>query len=145
MGRKSLQSSHNGETVPLNTLWYEPLRGKIGLATSTPWLKFGEIGRQSQRNAPIVSQLVNKNKKAELHTIINSAKPDIILGNEPWFTLITQKVSLTPLVHSLIQTMEYASSVWDPYTNTNIKKLEMIQRRVARFVKGDYMAGQAAL
>ena len=25
-----------------------------------------------------------KNKKAELHTIIDSAKPDIILGNESW-------------------------------------------------------------
>ena len=35
-------------------------------------------------------------------------------------------------------TMEYASCVWDTYTNTNIKKLEMVQRRAARFVKGDY-------
>ena len=29
---------------------------------------------------------VNKKKKAELHTIIDSAKPDIILGNESWLT-----------------------------------------------------------
>ena len=35
-------------------------------------------------------------------------------------------------------TMEYASCVWDPNTNTNINKLEMVQRRAARFVKGDY-------
>ena len=27
-----------------------------------------------------------KNKKAKLHTIIDSAKPDIILGNESWLT-----------------------------------------------------------
>ena len=27
-----------------------------------------------------------KNKKAELHTIIDSAKPDIIMGNESWLT-----------------------------------------------------------
>ena len=27
-----------------------------------------------------------KNKKAELRTIIDSAKPDIILGNESWLT-----------------------------------------------------------
>ena len=27
-----------------------------------------------------------RNKKAELHTIIDSAKPDIILGNESWLT-----------------------------------------------------------
>ena len=43
-----------------------------------------------------------KNKKAELHTIINSAKPDIILGNESWLTrplkLKTRKFSLTPLM-----------------------------------------------
>ena len=35
-------------------------------------------------------------------------------------------------------TMEYASCVRDPNTNTNINKLEMVQRRAARFVKGDY-------
>ena len=36
-----------------------------------------------------------KNKKAELHTIIDSAKPDIILGNESCLPLIsnTQKFS----------------------------------------------------
>ena len=34
--------------------------------------------------------------------------------------------------------MEYASCVWDPNTTTNINKLEMVQRRAARFVKGDY-------
>ena len=34
--------------------------------------------------------------------------------------------------------MEYASCVWDPYTTSNTRKLEMVQRRAARFVKGDY-------
>jgi hypothetical protein len=34
--------------------------------------------------------------------------------------------------------MEYASPVWDPYTATNIAELEAVQRRAARFVKGDY-------
>ena len=28
-----------------------------------------------------------KNKKAEIHAVIDSAKPDIILGNESWLTL----------------------------------------------------------
>ena len=27
-----------------------------------------------------------KNKKAEIHVVIDSAKPDIILGNESWLT-----------------------------------------------------------
>ena len=34
--------------------------------------------------------------------------------------------------------MEYASRVWDPYANTNIKKIGMVQQHAARFVKGHY-------
>ena len=30
--------------------------------------------------------------------------------------------------------VEYSSNVWDPYTQKNIKKLEMVQRRAARYV-----------
>ena len=29
--------------------------------------------------------------------------------------------------------MEYAASVWDPYTDNNINRLEMVQRRAARY------------
>jgi len=34
--------------------------------------------------------------------------------------------------------IEYASSVWAPYTDCLINQLEMVQRRAARFVKHDY-------
>ena len=34
--------------------------------------------------------------------------------------------------------VEYASSVWSPHTDKNIKKIEMIQRRAARWVKNNY-------
>ena len=34
--------------------------------------------------------------------------------------------------------IEYASSVWDPYKKGQINKLEMIQRRSARFVRNNY-------
>ena len=34
--------------------------------------------------------------------------------------------------------LEYASAVWDPYTQKNIDKLEAIQRRAARFVLNRY-------
>ena len=34
--------------------------------------------------------------------------------------------------------VEYASSVWNPHTDQNILKLEMIQRRAARWVKNNY-------
>jgi hypothetical protein len=34
--------------------------------------------------------------------------------------------------------MEYGAIVWDPYTTSDINKLERIQRRAARFITGDY-------
>ena len=34
--------------------------------------------------------------------------------------------------------LEYSSCVWDPHTQRNVNKLEMVQRRAARFVKGDF-------
>ena len=34
--------------------------------------------------------------------------------------------------------LEYASSVWDPYTQKSIDKLEAVQRRAARFVLNRY-------
>jgi hypothetical protein len=41
----------------------------------------------------------------------------------------------TSLVRPLL---EYSSSVWDPHTGEQIKKLEAVQRRAARFVMHDY-------
>ena len=34
--------------------------------------------------------------------------------------------------------IEYAATVWDPYTARNTQQLEAVQRRSARFVTGDY-------
>ena len=34
--------------------------------------------------------------------------------------------------------LEYASTVWSPYHEQNIYKLEMVQRRAARFVLNNY-------
>ena len=39
------------------------------------------------------------------------------------------------LVHPII---EYTSAVWDPFTEDNIRKLEMVQRRAACMVYADY-------
>lgn len=46
-------------------------------------------------------------------------------------TAIKEKAYFT-LVRPLV---EYASTVWDPHTQSNIHKLEMVQRRAARYVK----------
>ena len=35
-------------------------------------------------------------------------------------------------------TVEYASTVWDPYTKKNINQLERVQRRAARYVQNRY-------
>ena len=34
--------------------------------------------------------------------------------------------------------LEYASTVWDPHTLTNINKIEAVQRRAARFCLNDF-------
>ena len=38
---------------------------------------------------------------------------------------------------SILHSCETSSWVWNPYTQTNIQKLEMVQRRAARYVKTD--------
>jgi len=44
-----------------------------------------------------------------------------------------------PAYISLVRpTLEYAAPVWDPHLAKDINKLENIQRRPTRFVKGDY-------
>ena len=40
--------------------------------------------------------------------------------------------------------VEYASSVWNPYTQTNINKIEVVQRRAARWVTNDYSSYSSA-
>ena len=40
--------------------------------------------------------------------------------------------------------LEYAAPVWDPYTATNITKLEAVQRLPARFVTGDFKTTSSA-
>ena len=34
--------------------------------------------------------------------------------------------------------LEYASAIWDPHTNENTYKIEMVQRRAARWTMNDY-------
>lgn len=47
----------------------------------------------------------------------------------------TKKLCYQALVRPIL---EYACVVWDPYTQDNIHRLEMVQRRFARFVFGDF-------
>ena len=45
----------------------------------------------------------------------------------------------TQAYQSLVRPIvEYGSTVWDPYTKSNIDKIEMVQRRAARYVTNRY-------
>ena len=47
----------------------------------------------------------------------------------------TKRIAYLTLVRPI---MEYATSVWDPYYNTDIYKLEKVQRRAARWILSEY-------
>ena len=54
------------------------------------------------------------------------------LGNCP---TSTKRIVYLTLVRPI---MEYAASVWDPFYNTDIYKLEKVQRRAAQWISSDY-------
>ena len=47
----------------------------------------------------------------------------------------TKKLCYLAMVRPIL---EYASTVWSPYTNSNIYMLDMVQRRAARFITNNY-------
>ena len=73
------------------------------------------------------------------HIDIITSKANRTLG----FLKRNLKINSTALKSTAYKTLirpslEYACTVWDPYTQRNIYKLEMVQRRAARFVLGRY-------
>ena len=47
----------------------------------------------------------------------------------------TRKTAYISLVRS---TLEYGAIIWDPYLQSDITKMEKVQRRAAHFITGDY-------
>ena len=76
------------------------------------------------------NQHVN-NKVKSANSSLGLLKRNLKISNK---TLKTQAyfTFVRPLV-------EYASPVWDPHTDSNIHKIEMVQHRAARFVFNKYM------
>ena len=73
------------------------------------------------------------------HISYNSSKANSTLGflrrnlriNSPTLKTLAYNTLVSP-------TLEYASIVWEPYTKMNIDKLEIVQRKAARFVLNRY-------
>ena len=65
------------------------------------------------------------------------SSPDAIFTHAPWPCNISRNLP-TVLHNSCSSTSLYSSSVWDPHTKTLVNKIEMVQRRAARFCHNDY-------
>ena len=91
----SLEVSNRFETLSSLSEPDSPLPDNIGLpkAAYSPIVQSKEARPKTNKavlNHPLRILIMNcqsvKNKKAEIHTIIDLAKSDIILGNESWLT-----------------------------------------------------------
>ena len=83
---------------------------------------FKYMGVEISNNLPFNSYIQN---------VTTSASRSIIRSKNPVFWEMAYKTLVRPLV-------EYSSSVWSPYTKSNIARLEMVQRRAARWTLGEY-------
>jgi len=69
--------------------------------------------------------------------IINKANKTLgFLRRNLWYC--TEEVKTTAYEALVRPILEYSSVVWDPYYEKDIQKVEMIQRRAARFCVNDY-------
>jgi hypothetical protein len=72
-----------------------------------------------------------------IDTITNKANSTraFVQRNLPYCPRSIKATCYTTLVRPLV---EYACTIWDPHTAQNIRKLEAVQRRSARFVMNNY-------
>ena len=90
-------------------------------------------------SAKYLGVTITNNLSWDTHINTICAKANKTLG----FLRRNLKISATQLKATAYKTivrpiLEYASTVWDPYTTANETKLESIQKRAARFVTGRY-------
>jgi hypothetical protein len=106
---------------------------------SSHFYQLGNHILQQVNSSPYLGVQVNENLTWTDHIEQLSKRANSSLGllkrNLRFCSLACRKTAYVSLVRSL---MEYSSMVWDPHHQTDIDKLETIQRRGARFVTQDY-------
>ena len=72
-----------------------------------------------------------------VHSVFNRANSTLgfLWHNLRWCPADLKETSYLTLIHSV---MEYAAPIWDPHSQKDINLLESVQRRLPRFIKGDY-------
>ena len=104
----------------------------------TPYNIHGHILEQTDTGKYLgvnISNNMNWNKHIDQVTRKATNVNNFLHRNIRQFPRKTKEQCYFTLVRPI---MEYACTVWDPHTSSNIKKLEAVQRRAARFVYGDY-------
>jgi hypothetical protein len=94
---------------------------------------------QKVPSSPYLGAQLNEDLTWSEHILRISKRANSSLGllrrNLRFCSIDCRKMAYVSLVRSL---MEYSSVVWDPYLQTDIDRLEAIQRRGARFIAQDY-------
>ena len=74
------------------------------------------------------------------NTVTTFARRQILLLAylDAFYLAVPPQVKKTAYCMLVVTKLEYASSVWNPHTKSNVDKIEMVQRRAARFVCHDY-------
>ncbi len=91
------------------------------------------------QSSPYLGVQVSNDLSFNAHTSTISSKASSILGflkrNLQHTPSHLRRTAYLSLVRS---TLEYAATVWDPYTQKQIDSLEKVQRQAARFIAKDY-------
>ena len=99
----------------------------------------GHILQQVQNNPYLELQISEDLKKWTTHITNVAKKAKSTLGFlRKNLRICPKECKKTAYISLVRSTMEYGAIVWDPYTTSDINKLERIQRRAARFITGDY-------
>ena len=105
----------------------------------------GQILQQVSQN-PYLGVLLSEDLKWEHHISKVSSKAASTLG------LLRRNLKACPqnckrlaYISMIRSSLEYASSIWDPYLQKDINKLEKIQRRATRFIINDYSSTQEGI